>query len=194
MGEEEIPEFIGDGDCDSWFGYLVDGLVMLKAALLMLFCLCAIRWYTKSEMKQSLTVVAALVASCALVAFEFFFRYSKKRVLHRFLLNAFSQWLVLWCLHIMLSFIRYNDAARFKFRIRSFIFIPLHLLYAASILTGIFWEEMVICDMESDRVYPRIFYFQYGLFYFTYVVFLVLYCKGYYLEWHEDIKYLSDEQ
>ena len=85
-------------------------------------------------------------------------------VLHRFLLNAFSQYLVFWCMTIMLAFARHNDAAKFKYPIHLFIFIPLHLLYIASILSGAFWTEMVICDYETNRVYPRIFFFQYALF------------------------------
>ena len=111
-------------------------------------------------------------------------------VLHRFLLNAFSQYLVFWCMTIMLAFARHNDAAKFKYPIHLFIFIPLHLLYIASILSGAFWTEMVICDYETNRVYPRIFFFQYALFYTTYIIFFVLHCKGYFLQWHPDTQVL----
>ena len=90
----------------------------------------------------------------------------------------------------MLSFARWNNAAKFKYPIHLFIFVPLHVLYLASILAGVFWSDMMVCDTKINRVYPRIFYYQYSLFYATYIIFVVLHRKGYFLEWHRDTEIL----
>ena len=45
--------------------------------------------------------------------------------------------------------------------------------------------------MEDARVYPRVFLFQYGLYYLTYAICIFLHCKGYFLEWHSDIAHLD---
>ena len=84
----------------------------------------------------------------------------------------------------MLGFARKNDAAKSKVRIRM-IFIPIHLLYATLLLWGIFNESMGNC---SARVYPKIFNYQYGLFYVTYFGFQILHRSGYFMEWHESIR------
>ena len=174
----------------TWVKYLLDSLVILKAAILIMISLCAIRWYIKSEL-QSFTVITALLASCVIVAGELFFRYTSRPVVYRFFLNAMSHWIVFYCLTIMLGFARKNDAAKFKYPIRLIAFIPIHVLYAASIVIGLTWTDMVICDGKTRQIYPRIFYFQYGLFYLTYILFLFLRCKGYFLEWHTDINIIS---
>ena len=103
-------EYIDSEDCVTWVKYTLDGFVIIKAVVLIIISMTAIRWYSKSEM-QSVAVITALLVSCAVVGFELAFRYSERRTLHRFLLNAFSQWLVFWCMTIMLSFARWNDAA-----------------------------------------------------------------------------------
>ena len=137
---------------------------------------------------RSFAVIALLVASCMIVAGELAYRFSSRAVLFRFILNALSHWIVFWCMTLMLNFARKRDAAKFKYpQIRWLVFIPLHLTYAATIVVGIgAADDLVKCDAESRRIYPRISYVQYSLFYFTYFLFIFLRCKGYFLEWHPD--------
>ena len=75
MSEELGIEFVEAKDCNNWFKYLLDGFVIIKAVILIMISLCAVRWYSRSEMHSCL-VIAALLVSCAVVAFELFYRYS----------------------------------------------------------------------------------------------------------------------
>jgi len=54
---------------------------------------------------------------------------------------------------VMIGFARKNDAAKAKFRIR-FLFIPIHILYAALLILGISNDDFGTCKLNT---YPRIF-------------------------------------
>ena len=136
----------------------------------------------------NLMVIFALLVSCTLVVCEMTYRFSERRLKLRYLLNAFSQWLVFLCLTVMLGFARKNDAAVFRFPLRRLIFIPIHILYLTMIVVGMAREEYHTC---YDNGYPKIFQFQYGLFYMTYFLFLILHHKDYCLKWHDDIAQLN---
>ena len=88
----------------------------------------------------------------------------------------------------MLGFARKNDAAVFRFPLRRLFFIPIHILYLTMIVVGTAREEYHTCYANE---YPRIFQFQYGLFYMTYFLFLILHHKDYFLKWHDDIAQLD---
>lgn len=85
---------------------------------------------------------------------------------------------------VMLGFARKNNAAVAKFRIR-FVFIPIHMIYASVLILGIVNEDLGMCH---EKTYPRIFGFQYALFFTTYLLCLILYYTDYFLEWDESIK------
>lgn len=84
----------------------------------------------------------------------------------------------------MIGFARRNDAAESKLPVR-LIFIPIHLLYCTLLLWGVFNEHMGEC---TDRTYPNIFTYQYAVFFMTYIGFLLLHSRNYFLVWHENIR------
>ena len=96
--------------CGSWVKYVVDGIVILKAAILVIYSLWAVPWYLKSKLK-AISVILILFASCFIVIGELVYRYSSRPIRSRFLLNTLSHWIVFWCLTIMLGFSRKNGAA-----------------------------------------------------------------------------------
>lgn len=87
----------------------------------------------------------------------------------------------------MLGFARKNDAVISKAPIRR-IFIPIHMIYASLVIWAICNENMAHC---SKRTYPKIFSYQYGLFFLTYFGFLFLHSKNYFMEWHESVKHID---
>jgi len=64
----------------------------------------------------------------------------------------------------MLGFVRKNDTAKHRFPLRA-LFIPVHLLYALLLVLGIWNDNVGHC---SEQTYPRIFAYQYSLFFLTY--------------------------
>jgi hypothetical protein len=98
------------------------------------------------------------------------FRFTHKHLKYRFIQNSIAQWQVFICLTVMLGFVRKNGAASANVKIRA-IFIPVHILYLALLMLGLTKESLGTC---SDRVYPRIFTYQYALFFLTFVGFLYL--------------------
>ena len=112
------------------------------------------------------------------------YRFTDRSLRYRYIQNAIAQWQVFSCLTVMRGFARRNDAATSKFQVR-IIFIPFHCLYATLLFWGIFNEHMGEC---TDRTYPRIFTYQYGIFFVTYIGFLFLHSRNYFLEWHQNIK------
>jgi len=85
---------------------------------------------------------------------------------------------------VMLGFARKNDAASSNVKIR-WIFIPVHFLYAGLLILGIGNDHMGQC---TARVYPKIFSYQYALFFLTYIGFLFLRKNDYFMDWHESIR------
>ena len=112
------------------------------------------------------------------------FRFTDRSLRVRFILNSISQWQGFTCLTVMMGFARRNDAASTNVRIRR-IFIPVHILYLTLLIWGVFNEHVANC---TARTYPKIFTFQYGLFLLTYLGFLFLHSRNYYMDWHESIK------
>ena len=112
------------------------------------------------------------------------FRFSDKHLKYRFIQNSVSQWQVFICLTVMLGFARNNDAATSNVKIR-WIFIPVHILYFTLLVLGASKDALGTCE---ERVYPKIFTYQYGLFFLTYIGFLVLHKKEYLMDWHESIR------
>ncbi len=84
----------------------------------------------------------------------------------------------------MMGFARRNDAASSNVRIRM-IFIPTHILYCSLLIWGISNEHVAHC---TGRTYPKIFTYQYGLFLLTYIGFMYLHKKNYFMDWHESIR------
>ena len=83
-------------------------------------------------------------------------------------------WLTFMTLTFMVDFIRLNEVARFKFNVRQWIMWPLHLLYLIMIVLGLGVynkDYAAFCEVDT---YPRIFKYQYGVFFFTYLVFIFL--------------------
>ena len=86
----------------------------------------------------------------------------------------------------MTNFIRWNGVVRFKCEIRA-ILVPIHILFLVMLLLGLFDRDFgAFCDKS---IYPRIFVYQYCVFFFTYLVFLILHRCEYFVEW--DPKALS---
>lgn len=84
----------------------------------------------------------------------------------------------------MLGFPKRNDAAKSRFPIRA-IFIPTHILFAALLFWGVFNDTMGRC---STNLYPRIFAYQYSLFFIVYIAFFILHKFDYMMDWHPNIK------
>ena len=165
----------------------MDVFVVVKAAVILLVSANGIKWYFANKF-SNIKVVAALLISCTLVVCEMTYRFSSRRLSQRFLLNAFSQWLVFFSLTVMVNFARNHDAAEFRIPLRSAVFLPIHGLYLSIILFASIKQEYIGCE---TRPYPRLFDVQYGLFYATYFLFLFLHRKDYFLKWHEDIAQLD---
>ena len=119
----------------NWSEIALDVFVVVKAATLFYVSVTGARWFLKSKL-NALVVAAVLLVSATLVIMEMVFRFSNRSLFHRFLLNAFSQWLVFWCLTVMLGSPSRSEAAKYRYPLRRMIFIPLHLLYATSIIMG----------------------------------------------------------
>ena len=117
------------------------------------------------------------------------YRFTDRSLRYRYIQNALAQWQVFCCLTVMLGFARHNDAAKSKVPIRR-IFIPIHILYALMLLWGIVNAHMGEC---GARTYPNIFTYQYALFFSTYLGFLFLHSKDYFMEWHENIRDVNEE-
>ena len=118
------------------------------------------------------------------------YRFTDRSLRYRFIQNAAAQWQVFCCLTVMLGFARRNDAAKTNVPIRR-IFIPIHILYATLLFWGICNEHMGEC---SARTYPNIFTYQYSLFFLTYIGFLYLHEKDYFMTWHESIADIDPEE
>ena len=112
------------------------------------------------------------------------FRFTGRSLRYRFILNSVSQWQVFACLTVMMGFARRNDAASSNVRIRM-IFIPTHILFLALLIWGLCNDHVANC---TARTYPKIFTYQYGLFLLTYVGFMFLHHKNFFMDWHESIR------
>ena len=117
------------------------------------------------------------------------FRFTDRSLRYRFLQNAIAQWSVFVCITVMLGFARKNDAATSKVPIRR-IFIPVHFMYATLLVMGLANNELGTC---VKRDYPKIFSYQYGLFFTTYLAFVILHKKGYFIQWHDSISHIDPE-
>mmetsp|Transcript_19070 Transcript_19070/g.25815 ORF Transcript_19070/g.25815 Transcript_19070/m.25815 type:complete len:332 (+) Transcript_19070:91-1086(+) len=157
--------------------------VIVKALVITYFCGQGIMWFFNRKY-NSYPVIFTLLISIGIVLSEMAYRFTDRNLRYRFFQNAFSQWQVWLCMTVMLGFARKNDAAHHKFPMRA-IFIPIHVLYATVLVLGIANEDLGTC---TEYTYPRIFAYQYCLFFVTYALCLFLYKKDFFLEWHESIK------
>ena len=128
-------QFLLEEDCGNWSEIVLDVFVVVKAVILIYVSVTGARWFLKSKL-SAMVVVAVLLVSATLVILEMAFRFSSRSLFYRFLLNAFSQWLVFWCLTVMLGSATKNDAAKYRYPLRILVFIPFHLLYGSSILVA----------------------------------------------------------
>ena len=88
-------------------------------------------------------------------------------------------WLVVMAFSFILRFVKGNEAATFKVKYNYYLY-PLNLLYFMMLLLGMNKDFGAFC---RESTYPYIFTFQYGIFFFTYLVYLFLYHKNFYIEW-----------
>ena len=136
---------------------MVDILVIIKGVILIVLCLIGIKWFIRNEF-IAFSACATILTGCILIIFECVYRFSDGEIRFRHLLNACSQWVVLLSLTVMLGFSIRNDAAKFKYPIRSLIFIPLHVLYALSIILALAAREDTTACKDGAAI-PVIYYF-----------------------------------
>ena len=182
-----MDTYIEDDYCSGWQEIALDIFVVVKAAIILLVCARGIYWFFANKFNH-ITVVMTLIISSTMVVCEMIYRFSNRRLSQRFLLNAFSQWLVFLTFTVMLGFARKNDAAQFRIPLRRTVFVPLHCCYLTIIIVALVKQDYIGCE---SRPYPQLFDIQYGLFYATYFLFLFLHKNDYFLQWHPDIAQLD---
>ena len=70
-----------------------------------------------------------------------------------------------------------------KFRRNISLFLkPVHLLYLIMLILGLVKDFGAYCEVD---VYPKVFNYQYSIFFFTYLVFIFLHYNDYFIQWDE---------
>ena len=90
-------------------------------------------------------------------------------------------WLVTLAFTLILIFVRNNGAAEFTINHKWYL-IPLNLLYFVMLLLGINKDFGAFCEKDT---YPWIFTYQYGVFFLTYLIYLFVHSKNFFIKWDE---------
>lgn len=90
-------------------------------------------------------------------------------------------WLVTLAFTLILIFVRNNGAAEFTINHKWYL-IPLNLLYFVMLLLGINKDFGAFCESYT---YPWIFTYQYGVFFLTYLIYLFVHSKNFFIKWDE---------
>ena len=117
------------------------GLVLLSSSIIIVASILGIRFYCKNHFLHGF-VVGCLILSIIVIILEVFvYRFeSDKDIRFRYINNTLSMWLVVMTFNFMLTFVRRNKAAHFKFDYWTYLG-PLHFLYFVMLLIGYFEKE-----------------------------------------------------
>ena len=114
------------------------GIVLLSSTIIIVASILGIRYYCKKDFLSGFVVGCLSLGIVVIILEVFVYRFeSDKDIRFRYMNNTAAMWLVVMTFNFMLTFVRRNGAAHFKFDYWTYLG-PLHFLYFVMLLIGYF--------------------------------------------------------